>query len=191
MLQAGPRATLSLYQDRREAGMVVPSRGLRFGLRAVTLTLADGLPARAGIPVLLRATERGRTLTLTSVYAGATRSVELSLSPAMGWLLLAPFDMPAGSGVRWLTGLCLAAPLLPLGYWAGCSGRPTAGLGLLGVVLAAGLAALPMLAGFPPVHWSEWLAGAVGIAGGWALGPLAAYLQRRCASPSDSESSSS
>ena len=191
MLQAGPRATLSLYQDRREAGMVVPSRGLRFGLRAVTLTLADGLPARAGIPVLLRATERGRTLTLTAVYAGATRSVELSLSPAMGWLLLAPFDMPAGSGVRWLTGLCLAAPLLPLGYWARCSGRPTAGLGLLGVVLAAGLAALPMLAGFPPVHWSEWLAGAAGIAGGWALGPLAAYLQRRCASPSDSESSSS
>lgn len=191
MLQAGPRATLSLYQDGREAGMVAPSRGLRLGLRAVTLTLADGLPAAAGVPVRLQATERDRTLRLTSVYAGVPRSVELSLSPAMGWLLLAPFDMPAKSGVRWLTGLWLAASLLPLGFWARCSGRPIAGLGLLAAALPAGLAALPALAGFPPVHWSEWLAGAAGIAGGWALGPHAAYLERRCASPSDSESSSS
>ena len=191
MLQAGPRAALSLYQSGREAGLVVPSRALRLRLRAVTLTLANGFPAAAGTPVRLEATGRGRVLGLTSTYAGSRQSVELGLSPAMGWLLLAPFDMPAGSGVRWLTGLCLVATLLPLGYWARRSGRTAAALGLLAAALLAGLAAVPAIAGFPPVHWSEWLAATAGAAAGWALGPLAAYLERRCASPFDSESSSS
>jgi hypothetical protein len=191
MLQAGPRAALSLYQGGREAGLVVPSRGLRLRLRAVTLTLADGFPAAAGTPVRLEAADRGRTLELASTYAGQRRSVELGLSPAMGWLLLAPFDMPAGSGGRWLTGACLVATLLPLGYWAGRAHRPPAALGVLGTSLLLGLVAVPALGGFPPVHWSEWVAGAAGAGAGWALGPLAAYLERRCASPSDSESSSS
>jgi hypothetical protein len=190
LLLVGTRSTLTLFQDGREAGLELPARGLRFRLRAVTFTLADGLPAMAGVPVRLRATGRGREFRLSSAYAGVQRSIEFGLSPATGWMLVAPFDPPAG-WARWITGLCLVATLLPLGYWGRGSGRPVAALALLAAVLAAGLAGLPALGGFPPVHWSEWVAGGAGMAAGWAAGQFAAYLQRRCASPSDSDSSSS
>jgi hypothetical protein len=190
-LGAGPRGALTLYQDGREAGLVVPARGLRFGLRPVALTLPDGMPPAAGIPVQLQATVRGRQLRLASSYGGVERSIELGVSPAMGWVLLTPFNPPAGTTLRWVTAMCLAGSLLPLGYWASRTGRGVAAVGLLAAAFATGLAVLPALGGFPPVHWSEWLAGGAAAGVGWALGPVAAYLERRCVSPSDSESSSS
>jgi hypothetical protein len=190
-LGAGPRGALTLFQDGREAGLVVPARGLRFGLRPVALTLPEGMPSAAGVPVRLQGTVRGRHLRLSSSYDGVERSVELGVSPAMGWMLLTPFNPPAGTALHWITGMCLAGALLPLGYWASRTGRAATAVGLLAAALAAGLAALPAVAGFPPVHWSEWLAGGAGAAAGWALRPVAAYLERRCALPSDSESSSS
>ena len=191
VLQAGSARALALYQLGRRAGVVMHVRGLRFKLRPVTLTLADGLPALPGVPVRLETTGRGRSLSLASTYTGFQRSIELDISPALGWILLAPADLMAGSRIRWITAGCLAATLLVLGYWGGRSGRPKEAVVLLAAVLAGGLAAIPALAGFPPVHWSEWLAGAAGAAAGWALGRPAAYLERRCASPSASESSSS
>jgi hypothetical protein len=141
--------------------------------------------------VQLQATVRGRQLRLASSYGGVERSIELGVSPAMGWVLLTPFNPPAGTTLRWVTAMCLAGALLPLGYWANRTGRGVAAIGLLTAAFTAGLAVLPALGGFPPVHWSEWLAGGAAAAAGWALGPVAAYLERRCVSPSDSESSSS
>lgn len=191
ILEVGPGTALSVYQDGRAAGVSVPSRGLRFRLRQVAMTVSGALPGDSGVRVRLAAAEHARRVSLASEFGGTRHAAELTLSPAIGWMLISPFDPPPVAGVRWITGLLLGASLVPLGLWARRSGRPAPALALLAAIAAAGLAALPALAGFPPVHWSEWLAAGLGAAAGWALGPAAAYLERRCASPSDSESSSS
>jgi hypothetical protein len=190
-LLAARHEALALYELGHRAGVAVPARGLSFRFRPVTLTVAEGLPAAAGVPVRLEAAERDRTIRLTSTYGGVRRSAQLGISPALAWVLLTPFDPPAGTALRWITAVCVAASVLPLGYWAQRSRRQVPAAAVLAPLLAAGLALVPAAGGFPPVHWSEWLGGAAGAAAGWALGPLAAYLERRCASPSDSESFSS
>jgi hypothetical protein len=182
---------LTLTQLRRDAGVEVPTRALEFRLGAPLVTLSDAFPDSAGVPVHLRAMEASGRVRLTSSYHGVERSVELGLSPAFGWILFLPFGLGVGTGVRWATGLFLGLMLLPLGYWAAWTRRPLVATAALAAGLVAGLAALPALFGLPRVHWSEWLAGALGPALGWALQRPAAYLQGRCASPFDSEFSSS
>jgi hypothetical protein len=182
---------LMLTQLRHEAGLEVPTRALAFRIGAPLVTLPDAFPDSAGIPVRLRATEQSGRVRITSSYQGTERSVEVGLSPAFGWILFLPFELGAGTGVRWATGLFLGLLLVPLGYWAAWTRRPPAAAAALVAGLVAGLAVLPALFGMPRVHWSEWLAGVLGAAAGWALQRLAAYLQGRCASPSDSEFSSS
>jgi hypothetical protein len=116
---------------------------------------------------------------------------ELELSPAHGWGLVAPFSVAFGASVRWITAAGLAILVLPLGYWAAATGRRAASMGVVAIALAVGLGATPALGGYAPVHWSEWLAAASAAAAGWALHRFAAYLERRCGSPSTSVSSSS
>jgi hypothetical protein len=188
-LQVPTSGALTLYEVGRAVGLAVPVRGLQFLARPVTVSLPDALPSRPDVPVRLQASWRDGTVELSSSYQGVTRTVAVGLSPAYGWRLVSPFELATGTGVRWLTAFCLTVSVLPLGYWASRAG-PT-GVPLLAVVIAAGLAGLPRLAGLPMVHWSEWVAAGLGAAAGWALLRAAAYLERRCASPSASEFSSS
>ena len=190
-LRVGSDRALTLTQLRRQARIDLPARALRFRLVPPAVTLPDGLPERAGVPVRLTATGRDGRVRLTSDYGGQVRSVELGMSPAYGWIMVLPFDLASGAGVRWITALGLALAALPLGFWARRTGRPAVASAGLAVALALALAGIPAAGGFPPVHWSEWMAGALGAAGGWALRRPAAYLEERCASPSDIESSSS
>jgi VanZ like protein len=187
-LRADSRDELTLYQLGRQAGISVPVRAVRYLMHPVTVTLPDGLPDVAGLAVRLEATASGGVIRLRSTYSGVTRAVEYGLSPAYGWRLISPFELGAGTGVRWFTALCLTLSVLPLGYWAARAG-PVAGCGLA-VTIVAGLTLPSLLAGLPPVHWSEWAAAGLGLLAGWALQRGAAYLERRCASPSASESSS-
>jgi hypothetical protein len=187
-LRADSRDELILYQFGRQAGITVPVRAVRYLMRPVTVTLPDGLPADAGVAVRLEASASGGVVRLRSTYAGATRAIEYGLSPAYGWRLISPFDLGAGTGVRWFTALGLALSVLPLGYWAARAG-PAAG-SVPAVTIVAGLTLPCRLAGLPPVHWSEWGAAGLGVLAGWALQRGAAYLERRCASLFASEFSS-
>lgn len=153
------------------------------------MSVGHAIPADTGVQVRLRAAERGRVVSLVAESGGTRRAGELALSPALGWMLLNPFDPPTVTGIRWLTALFLGSSLVPLGLWARGAEDAGPALAILGAALAAGLVAVPAVAGFPGVHWSEWVAAGTGAGVGWALGPAAAYLERRCASPSDSESS--
>jgi hypothetical protein len=189
MLRAPTGGALTLYQVGRAVGLVVPVRGRQLLARPVTVSLPDGLPVRSGIPVRLHANWRDATVQLSSSYEGVTRTISMSLSPAYGWRLVSPFELATGTGVRWFTAFCLTLSTLPLGYWASRAGP--SGVALVAAVIAAGLGALPWIAGLPGVHWSEWVAAGLGAAAGWALLRVAAYLERRCASPSASEFSSS
>lgn len=181
---------VTLSQAGTGAGIRLPTRSLHFRLTAPTITLGNAFPRVAGEPVRLRATSAGGRVTLASSYGGG-RSVELGLSPAFGWSLLLPFEVGTGTGVRWMTGLVLVLLLLPLGYWAAWTRYRSPSAALVALAIVTALAGLPAMVGLPPVHWSEWLAAALGAATGWALQRPAAYLQNRCRSPSDSAFSSS
>jgi VanZ like protein len=184
VLGVGSDQTLALSQRWRKARIDVPARARRFRLFAPAVTVREGLPERAGVPVRLTASGHDGRVRLTSDYGGRERSVELTISPACGWMMLAPFDLATGTRVRWITALGLVLAVLPLGFWARRTGRPGAALAGLGAALVFALTVIPAAGGFPPVHWSEWMAGALGAAAGWTLRRPAAYLDERCASPS-------
>jgi len=190
-MQVGSRVALSVFQVGGMAGVTVPGRGLRFGLREVGMSVGHAIPADTGVQVRLRAAERGRVVSLVAESGGTRRAGELALSPALGWMLLNPFDPPTVTGIRWLTALFLGSSLVPLGLWARGAEDAGPALAILGAALAAGLVAVPAVAGFPGVHWSEWVAAGTGALAGWALQRGAAYLERRCASLSASDFSSS
>jgi hypothetical protein len=190
-LRAASDHALTLSQLRREARVDMPARALRFRMFPPAVTLPEGLPERAGVPVRLTTSGHDGRVRLTSDYGGRVRSVELTISPAYGWIMVVPFELAAGTGFRWITAFGLALVALPLGFWARQTGRPGAALAGLAATLVLALAVIPAAGGFPPVHWSEWMAWGLGAAVGWALRRPAAYLEKRCASPSDIESSSS
>jgi hypothetical protein len=96
----------------------------------------------------------------------ARRAITLTLSPAHGWALLAPYGLGLGHGTRLITSALLFALVLPLGYWAGAARGGSRAAAALGTTLILGLAA-SRLQGAPPVQWSEWLA-VTTAAAGWA-----------------------
>jgi hypothetical protein len=182
---------LDLGQERRNALLGVPARSQRYRLGAPSVMLPLAFPADSGRTVTLHATQLERRLRISSHYDGVTRTAALTLSPATAWTLLAPFELGVGPAVPLVTALVVLALALPLGYWAGRTARPGGAAAAIGVALGLGLGVVPALEAFPPVHWSEWIGALAGVAAGWALSPAAAYLQRRCGSPSTAESFSS
>lgn len=182
---------LVLTQDGRDVLFAMSSVGLRYRLRAPTLRLRRGFPADSGVPVELQAGAQDGRLWLASSYQGRRRELAFDVSPSHAWSAVLPWGVALGPHLRLLTGLWVGALLVPLGYWAGFLGRRAVGLAAVAAAIVVGLGLLPPLAGFRPVHWSEWLASGLGAAFGWALHWPAAYLQTRCGSPSTSESSSS
>ncbi len=191
LVAAGTRPQLLLSQKRTDVYVAVPARAVRFKLRAPALTLSAAMPRVAGVPFQLWGGRQGHAIRLASSYAGQSRAVELRLSPSHGWALIAPFGFGLGAAVRLVTAACIAAVMLPLGYWGGSAGRPRWALLLLMAAVAGGLGLVPALGGYGLVHWSEWVAALAAAAVGWAVRRPAAYLQPRCASPSISVSSSS
>lgn len=159
--------------------------------RPVAIRLDDALPSESGVPLELTAEVAQRTVRLSSSYGGG-RSWSLQLSPSFGWSLVLPFDYAFGPEVHLLTGLWLAGFMLPLGLWWARVGLPlSVSLAWMAGTLFLGLALLPRLAGYPPVHWSEWAAATAGQVLGWACSRRAAYLPDRCDSPSIGAFSSS
>jgi hypothetical protein len=178
-------------QEGRTAVLGVPTVSQRLRLSALSLQLRDAFPSKAGVPLELQAGREGRRIWISSSYAETRRSVEMTLSPSFGWSTLMWWRLQSGPEFRALTALWLGILILPAGYWAGFISRPVWGLGGVAATLAAGLAVLHFLTGYPPPHWSEWLGGFLGAALGWALHWSAAYLQSRCGSPSTGAYSSS
>jgi hypothetical protein len=191
MLSSDGLAQLELTQSGRNAILRVPARATRYKLRPPSLSLPAGFPSDSGIPVTIEGGRQDETVRLKSTYAGERHAVELALSPAHGWALIAPFNFPLGPGVRLLTAAWIALWVMPLGYWATRTARPVRALVLLAGAVLLGLGAVPAFGGRGPVHWSEWLTAMLAGSAGWALGRFAAYLQLRCGSPSTSVSSSS
>jgi hypothetical protein len=184
-------AVLGLSQWGHDLVFEAPSLATPLKLRPVAIRLGDAFPTDSGKPLDLTAEVERQTVRLASSYGGG-RSWTLALSPSFGWSLLVPFDHAFGPEVHLLTGLWLAGLMLPLGFWWGRAGLPAgSAIALIAGVVVLGLGVLPRLAGYPPVHWSEWTASAMGAALGWAGSRRATYLPHRCDSPSIGAFSSS
>ena len=179
-----PRAfLLAVVQEGRTAVLSVPTVSQRLRLTMLSVPLHGAFPSKPGLPFELQAGQKDRRIWVSSSYSGGQRSVELALSPSFGWSLLMWWRLQPDAEFRTLTALWLGALIFPAGFWAGCIRRPAWGLGGVAATLAGGLAVIPFLTGYPPVHWSEWLGGVLGAVLGWALHRSAAYLQSRCGSP--------
>jgi hypothetical protein len=178
-------------QEGRSAAFTAPTVALRLRLHSPILRLPEAFPPREGVPVELHAGIHDRRMWISSSSSGNPRRVELALSPSHGWSAILPWGIQMGLTLRLVTALWIGSLILPAAYWAGFIRNAVAGAAGVAAALAAGLGALPSLTGYAPVHWSEWAAGFLGAALGWALYRFAAYLQSRCGSPSTSAYSSS
>jgi hypothetical protein len=187
-LRAPQGSVLAVDGAGRDLAFQAPARSFDLRLRRPTLRLSGALPREAGRSFQVAAGEQGGVLWATWEVQNVRHRSSQALSPSLGWSLVIPFDYGYGPGVHLLTGLWVAGLLLPLGYWSGRSGRGGVGIAAaLGALLATSLGLIPLLAGYPPVHWSEWLAGAAGLSAGWVSHRAAAYLGGRCDSPSTKE----
>jgi hypothetical protein len=185
------RLLLMLAQHRRSAAFTAPTASRRLRLFSPILRLPEAFPPAAGLSVEIHAGVRDRRMWISSRHSGAGATMDLALSPSQGWSVLFPWGIDPGRPFRLVTAIWIAGLILPVGYFAaGVRSRPL-GVGAIALGLGAGLWVLPRLAGYPPVHWSEWAGGAAGAALGWALYGIAGYLQGRCGSHSTSAYSSS
>jgi hypothetical protein len=190
-VRIGGTPVLGVAQYGRDAVFLVPARAQLLRLWPPTVQLINGFPDRPGTPVRLEAGEASGRIWLRSTWGGRTREVAIGLSPALGWSPVLPWRFVLGKHIELLNVLWLAALTLPLGYWGWWSPRRRLALAVISGLALAGLALLPRLAGYPPLPWTEWLGPLLGAGLGWAGAPVAAYLQKRCAPPSISVSSSS
>ena len=180
-----------LAQEGRSAAFNAPTLALRLRLYSPILRLPEAFPPREGIPVELHAGILHRRMWISSSRSGNRGRVDLALSPSHGWSAILPWGIQMGWPLRLATAFWIGGLILPAAYWAGFIGNPVLGSAGVAAVLAGGLGVLPSLTGYAPAHWSEWAAGVLGAALGWALHRFAAYLQSRCGSPSTNAYSSS
>jgi len=164
-------------------------RSAQLRLRRPSLRLPGALGGGPGTGVKLVAGERWPTLVAEWTVSGSLHRTSQTLSPSLGWSLIAPLRYAYGPEARLITVIWLAAWLLPTGYWtAYVPGRPFLRWAALLLLIVAGLGVLPRLTGYPPAHWSEWLGALLGLAGGAAGHHAAAYFEKRCDSRSINES---
>jgi hypothetical protein len=190
MLWRPTQVVLGLSQSWHDLVFECPSQATPLTFRPVAARMVDAFPTDSGMPLELTAEVSRQTVHLSSSYGGG-RSWTLRLSPSFGWSLVLPFDYALGPEVHALTALWLAGFMLPLGFWWRRAALPVIACAWIMGTVVLGLAVLPRLAGYPPVHWSEWAASAAGAALGWACSRRAAYLPSRCDSPSIGAFSSS
>jgi hypothetical protein len=150
-----------------------------------------GALSSPGSELTLVARDRGSTLEAEWTSSSSpTQRVWQAIGPSLGWSLLAPFRYTYGWDTSIITMLWLAVWLIPLGYWTPhVSGRPFIRWGAVLLLVALGVGLIPLLTGYSPARFSEWLGALLGLVAGaggsWGM----TYFEARCGSLSTKESS--
>jgi hypothetical protein len=179
---------LSLETLGEDLAFEPPLVASQLRLRRPALRLVGALKGGPGSRVDVVTGESWPTVWAEWTVRGSRSHTSALLSPGLGWTLFTPLPYALGPEARLITLVWMAGWLLPLGYWtAFAPGRPflrRAGLVLLTLV---GLGLIPRMLGYPPGHWSEWLAALLGLSAGAAGHSAAAYFGKRCDSPFTNE----
>ncbi len=188
----GPRGSVAAIEaNGGDLAFQPPMRSALFRMGRPALRIPGALSSPPGSALTLVARDRGSTLEAQWTGSSSpTQRVWQDLGPGLGWSLLAPFRYTYGWDTSIITMLWLAAWLLPLGYWTPhVSGRPFISWSAVLLLVAVGVGLIPLLTGYSPAKFSEWLGALLGLvagaAGSWGM----TYFEARCGSLSTKESS--
>ena len=186
----GPRGSVvAVEANRGDLAFQPPMRSSLFRLGRPALRIPGALRSPAGTELTLVARDQGSALEAEWTSSDSSHRVRQALGPSLGWSLLAPFRYTYGRETSLLTMAWLTAWLLPLGYWTrNVSRRPFLRWGAALLLVALGLGLVPLLTGYPPAPFSEWLGALLGLAAGAAGYRSTAYYEARCDSLSTRES---
>jgi hypothetical protein len=156
------------------------TRSADFRLRSPRVALPNAFRATNAAPgtdsLRLICARADHQLMAGVIDGNESRTEAVRLSPALGWMLVSPFDLPAERRLLWIGALWLAALAVPAGFWIARSGHHSAGRQAYAIpVVAIGLAIVitlsiaPKAAGIAPAAWWEWLASLGGVVAGVAL----------------------
>lgn len=165
------------------------TRSAEFLFRSPKVALVDAFrpPGVTGEPrVQLSCARRDGGIEAGAKHGGGARAYRLPLSPSLGWLLMAPFDIAFDARFRLASAAWLLALLVPVGYWSSAAQRDQAvkpnasrtwivGFAAALVALTIGLTAVPLALGTATAAWWEWGAALAGV----ALGAIGFQLLRR------------
>ncbi len=159
-----------LGQRRDEAFFRLRTRVSVLKLRPPAIRIRNAVPRTPGESISLAASYTGGRYSLHVEADGRTLERTLDASPNLAWSFFMPFGNYAlGDEARWLTALWVGGLLFPIGYWAGRSGSSFTTLAAVtGVGLT--LALVPRAFELPHTHLSEWGAAALGLLLGYAPG---------------------
>ena len=167
------RQVLLIGQDQQDLAFRLRMRASILKLRAPGINLHNGLAGQPGDTVEAQGELRSGVFELSSRIGGELRTRELPVSASWGWSLVAPWSSGFGEEVRWLTAVWIVGLVALLAYWSVLAGGTA--VSIVPITVAVMLGAIPYAAGFPPAHWSEWMAALIGA----ALGAFAANAARR------------
>jgi hypothetical protein len=171
---------VSIFDEHQQKVLLLGQRGNRlefeprirgedYRFRPLRLSLAGVIPARIGDTLRAEGGFDDRVLRLAITGSGVNASRELKISPALGWVLLAPIAWPVGGEVRVLTALWLALLWAPLGFYLAQAVRGSGRASRPVVLIAAAAGAVLLTAGLsyaarlPRSDWSELAAAAIAI----------------------------
>ena len=183
-------SVVAVEANRGDLAFQPPMRSSQLRLGRPALRIPGALESPSGTELTLVARDQGFALQAEWTSSGSSHVVRQALGPSLGWSLLAPFRYTYGRETSLLTMVWLTAWLFPLGYWTWhVSGRPFLRSGAALLLVALGLGLVPLLTGYPPASFSEWLGALLGLATGAAGYRSTAYFEARCDSLSTRESS--
>ncbi|MFZ5624516.1 MAG: VanZ family protein [Gemmatimonadota bacterium] len=164
-----------LGQMGRAAAFHLRLRSSLLRLRTPSVRLDDAFPAEAGDTLHVAGRLAHGALEVSSVIGGVERRHRLPLSAHWGWFELMPFGAyHLGPEARLLTAIWILALVLPFGFYMGRLHRDREARSRVYLLIActglAGVVVIPVIAGLPLAHWSEWAGFLAGVTAGGALG---------------------
>ncbi|MFL5462065.1 MAG: VanZ family protein [Gemmatimonadales bacterium] len=182
-------SVVTVEANRGDLAFQPPMRSSLLRLGRPALRIPGALHSPPGTELTLVARDQGSALQAEWTSSGVRHLVRQALGPSLGWSVLAPFRYTYGRDTSLLTMGWLIAWLLPVGYWTRhVSRRPFLSWGAALLLVAVGVGLLPLLTGYPPAPFSEWLGALLGLAAGGAGHRSTAYFEARCDSLSIRES---
>jgi len=172
-------------QDRQDLAFGLSMRTGIVRLRTPTVYLRNGLAGEQGDTAEAEGALRNGAFELSSRIGGRMTTRRLPLSASWGWALITPWESGLGEEVHSLTALWIIGLIALLTYWCVLAGGTSLVIPPVTILLLLG--AIPQAAGFPPAHWSEWLAALIGILLGFMASRPALRARARSADTEDYE----